>query len=523
MSGVGTFLRAFLRRDRWLLLWWTVGVMILFYSQAVSVDELYATQAEFDQAAASMEGNAAFIALTGPTRALNTVGGQVVWQSAGIGAVVVGLMSMFLVGRHTRAEEESGREELVRSTAVGRYSSLTAALVVALAANVVVGAAVAVSLATYPLELGDSVATGLGLTLTGWVFTATALVAAQLTSSTRSMYGIAGAVLGVAFGLRAVGDIGSPALSWLTPIGWYQAMHPFSGVRWWPVLLLVLAAGLVAGTAYAVFDRRDIGAGVLAARPGPATAGRPLASGFGLAWRLQRGSVLGWATGLLLTGLAYGSIGNDVADLVGDSQTTQDLFAAAGGNLVDGFYGTATLMLGLLTAGFAISSALRPRAEETLGHAESLLATGLSRRTWILGHITVTVAGVVLVLGAGAVGLGAGFAAVTGDLGAFARLSVPTLASAVPVLVTSGVAVLLYGAVPRAASAAWLVLGFATVVLLFGETLQMPAWLRAVSPFEHLALVPAETFRLLPLLVLTVVAATLSFAGQVMLTRRDIG
>ena len=45
-------------------------------------------------------------------RALNTIGGQVTWQATAFGAIVAGLMSMFLVGRHTRAEEESGRDEL---------------------------------------------------------------------------------------------------------------------------------------------------------------------------------------------------------------------------------------------------------------------------------------------------------------------------------------------------------------------------------------------------------------------------
>ena len=90
---------------------------------------LYTTQAEFDRAAASMEGNTAFIAMAGPARALNTIGGQVMWQASAFGAVVVGLMSMFLVGRHTRAEEESGRDELLRASAVGRHASLTAALV----------------------------------------------------------------------------------------------------------------------------------------------------------------------------------------------------------------------------------------------------------------------------------------------------------------------------------------------------------------------------------------------------------
>ena len=237
MTGTWLLLRTFLRRDRWLYLSWTIGITLLYYSQAVSVDGLYATQAEFDRAAASMDNNVAFIAMAGPARALDTIGGQVTWQSTAFGAICVGLMSMFIIGRHTRAEEESGRDELVRAAAIGRLAPMTAALKDALLANLVVGIFVAASLASYPLELADSIALGVGLTLCGWVFTGTALIAAQLTASTRSMYGIAGAVIGVAYVLRAIGDVGSPALTWLSPIGWYQGMHA------------VLRAALVAGPA----------------------------------------------------------------------------------------------------------------------------------------------------------------------------------------------------------------------------------------------------------------------------------
>ena len=194
-----------------------------------------------------MEGNAALLAMAGPARALNTIGGQVMWQSAAFGCVLVGLMSMFLVGRHTRAEEESGREELVRAAPVGRFATVTAAVATVLLAEVLVGALVAVSLISYDLAVPDSIATGLGLTLCGWFFTGTALIAAQLTSSTRSMYGVAGAVIAAAYALRAVGDVGNPVFSWLSPIGWYQSMHPYSGVRWWPALLLVVAAARGAG------------------------------------------------------------------------------------------------------------------------------------------------------------------------------------------------------------------------------------------------------------------------------------
>ena len=95
MTGGATprLLRFNLRRDRLMLLWWILGGVILYWSQAVSVKGLYPTQAEFDRAAANMADNAAFIAMAGPARALNTVGGQVAWQASAFGAIVAGLLS----------------------------------------------------------------------------------------------------------------------------------------------------------------------------------------------------------------------------------------------------------------------------------------------------------------------------------------------------------------------------------------------------------------------------------------------
>ena len=522
MTGTLVLLRAFLRRDRWMYLWWPVGIAILYVSQGWSVDGLYRTQEEFDQAAAGMEGNAALIAMAGPARALNTTGGQVAWQAAAFGAILVGLMSMFLVGRHTRSEEESGRDELLRAAPVGRYAALTATVLDALLANLVVGLLTAGSLAAYGLAVGDSLGLGLGLTWCGWFFTGIALVGAQLTTSTRAAYGLAGVVIGLSYALRAFGDVSTAVLSWLSPIGWYQAMHAFSGLRWWPALLLV--GGAVAGltAAYAVFDRRDFGAYVLPARPGPARAGRGLRSGLGLAWRLQRAAVLAWTFGLLLGGLGFGTMGDDIGDLVGDSAASRDLMLQGSADIVDGFYATLMLMLALLAAGFAISSALRPNGEEDGGRVETLLATALPRRTWLGGHVAVTVVGTLLTMAAAGLGLGTSYALVTGDGSAVLRMTWQVLSLTPAVLVLSGFARLLHGALPRAVLAAWLALLLACVVLFFGELLQLPQWFQDLSPYEHLALVPLEPFRWGPFVALTLVAAALSVAGQITFQRRDV-
>ena len=522
MTGWTLLLRTFLRRDKWHFLWWSLGLAVLYVSQGASVDGLYTSQAEFDKAAATMEGNTAFIAMTGPARALNTTGGQVFWQSAAFGAVTIGLMSMVLVARHTRHEEETGREELVRATAVGRYAPLVATTVTVLLAGVFAGAVVGGGLAVYGLPVADSLATGVGLTLCGAFFTGVSVLAAQLTSTTRGLYGITGAVIGAAYFLRAIGDVGTPALSWLSPIGWYQAMHCYSGLRWWPALLLVAGAAATTAVGYLLFRRRDLGSGLMAARPGPGRAGVGLRSGFGLAWRLQRGSVLGWSLGMLLGGLGYGSIGDAAGDILGDSDLTRDMFAAGAADLVDGFYAFSLMMLAMIATAFTLSSASRPRSQEDAGHAEMMLATDVTRVRWLGGQLAVCLLGTFLVVGSAAVGIATGYVMATGDASGFERFALPMMAQLAPVLVVLGAAVLLYGVVPRALAAGWGVLGFAVVVLMFAEVFRFPDWLRWLSPFEHLALAPAEPFALTPFLVLLALAAVLTGLGAFAFRRRDI-
>ncbi|GAA3516569.1 exporter of polyketide antibiotics [Aeromicrobium panaciterrae] len=523
MTGVRTLLRLYLRRDRIMLPAWILGGMLLYFSQAVSTDGLYTTQAELDKAAKSIGGNAAFIAMLGPDRALNTLGGQVAWQSVAFGIIVAGLMSMFIVGRHTRAEEETGRDELIRSAVVDRSAPMVAAAIVAIGANVLLGALTTLSLLTVGLDVAGCVSLGASLALGGIVFAGVALLTAQLTEGVRTMYGITGAVIGVSYVLRAVGDVGNGALSWLSPIGWAQGMRAFAGEEWWPIVLFVIGAGVPIAAAIWIFGRRDVGSGVFAARPGPARAGRGLTSSTGLAWRLQRGTIVGWAVGLLLMGLSYGSIGNDVEDLIGDSEFSKDVFGAgAGPSLTESFYATAIGMIALLACGLVISSALRPRAEDEAGRVEGLLATALPRSRWLLGHVTMTVLSAVGGVLLGGLGLGLGYALVTGDGGAVRTYFVATVPYIAPVLLLAGLARLLYGISSRLAPFAWAALGFCFIVLMFGAVLQLPDWITAVSPFDHLALTPAEDARWTPVVVIGALAAATSAAGQLLFRRRDV-
>jgi ABC-2 type transport system permease protein len=329
-------------------------------------------------------------------------------------------------------------------------------------------------------------------------------------------------VLGVAYGVRAIGDISGGGLSWLSPIGWYQAMHAYSGERWCPVLLLAALGVLAATAAYAVFERRDLGAGVWATRIGPDRASPALLSGVGLAWRLQRSSVSWWSFGMFVGGLGYGSMGDDVTTMMGDSEVSRKIFTAGGPDLLDSFYAVATLMLVLIAAGFTVSSALRPHSEEHAGRVEQLLATGLTRTRWYLGHALVTIVGTLAVLLASGLGIGLGYALVTGDGSAVLRLTGATFAQLSGLVVLGALARLLNAVLPRWATLAWLGVVFCWVIVMFGQLLEFPQWVIDVSPFSHLAAVPAAPMSWTPFVVVLVAAASMSAGGLVAFRHRDV-
>lgn len=521
-AGAGILLRSYLRRDRWMLLGWIVANIAVYWSQAVGTRSIYPSQADLDRAASSMESNPAFIALAGPTRALDTIGGQVAWQSSATGAVLAALMSMFLVTRHTRAEEESGRDELVRSSVVGRDAAVLATVVLVVIADTVLAAGITVSLVGYDLAWAGCLALGLSAGLCGLVFGAVALVAAQIVTSARTANGIAGTAIGIAYVLRAIGDVGPGALTWLSPIGWSQGVRAFADERWWPLGLLAGCAVLLTVAALELLHRRDFGSGPWPARPGPARGA--LGSELGLVWRLQRSAVIGWCAGLFAGGLAYGSVGDGVEDLLGDSETSRDIFLAGGGgaDLVDSFYGVAVVMLALIACGFTVTSVLRMRGEEVDGHAELLLATAVSRRRWSWAHLAVTVGGSVGGLLLGGLGLGVGYAIVTGDAGSVLRYVPAAAQQVLSVLVVGAVAWCGYGLRSRLGVLGWLAVAFCFVVLMFATVLQMPAWLQDVSPFHLLPLLPAESFDPAAAAGVAVAVVLFAIAGDRLLRRRDL-
>ncbi|HEV7656658.1 MAG TPA: ABC transporter permease [Mycobacteriales bacterium] len=525
MTGWAPLLRLALRRDRIMLPAWVYGIVLTVVSTASSYDRLYPTEAERAQVAAGAS-TGALRAITGPAFDLTTVGGLTAWRIAGSGAVLAALMSLLVVVRHTRAEEDAGRTELVGAAATGRYAVAGAGLLVAAVANGSIAVLTAAGLVLVGLPVAGSIALGLAIAAAGLVFAAVALVTAQVASVARAASGTAGALLALAFLLRAVGDSGAPWLSWLSPIGWTQQVRAFSGERWWVFALpLALTAGLV-GLTGVLLPRRDVGAGLRPQRPGPPVAAPRLAGPLALAWRLQRGTLLGWTAGYALVGVAVGAVASDVGDLLGDGQQATDLIDKLGGgssDVVRTYLALIVGLLGLVAAAYAVQAVLRARTEETAQRAEPVLAAGTPRLRWAGAHVLVAAAGSAWLLAVAGVTLGLVHGLRTGDPGQVGVLTGAALAQLPAVWVLGALAAALAGAVPRLVAAAWAALAVCLLLGQIGQLLSLPDWLLDASPFQHTGPAPLHSPGPVPLAVLVAVALGLAGAGAAGLRRRDIG
>ncbi|HKW71352.1 MAG TPA: ABC transporter permease [Candidatus Dormibacteraeota bacterium] len=524
LTGTAALIRLILRRDRIRISIWVVSIALVVFLSVVGVKSLFPTQASIDQAAAATQHNAGAIAFNGPAQGLDTLGGQIAFQVGAFGMVVVALMSLFMVGRLTRGDEEAGRLELVRSLPVGIHAPTLAALIVVVAMNAVVGLLSSAFLLAEGLPTAGSLVLGASFATAGLFFTGVALVVAQITENTRVVYGSGGAILGLAYLMRIVGDVGDGTVSWFSPIGLAQKARPFAGERWWPLLPLLAAALALIATAFRLSLRRDLGAGLIASRPGRIVAAPSLGHPLGLAMRLQRGALLGWGAGVLVTGIAYGSIAPTIDSFVANNKAMADFLASAGiGSLTNIYFATSFRVMALVASGFAIQSALRLRTEESALRAESVLATVVSRWRWAASHLTIALTGSVGLLAVAGLATGVSYAIAGGPWSSLPGLLGAAVVYAPAMWLMSGLAMIVFGFAPRLVNVTWGILAGCFVIGLLGAVLRLPDWVQKLSPFERTPALPAANLAVLPLVVLTALAAVLLLGGIGGLRRRDVG
>jgi ABC-2 type transport system permease protein len=535
-AGTGRLIRLAVRRDRVQLPIWIIGSAAMLAAGVASVADEFPSEAERVTALQGAGGSPAVLLMRG-TPVGTDLGALVNFRNFAFMLVLAALMSTFAMVRHTRQNEETGRAEMIGAGGVGRHAGLTAALTVVFGANLLLGALLTGALLGSDLPADGALAFGAACTTTGMAFAGLTAVAAQLFQSARATNACAATAVGVAYVIRGVGDalgerapdgiqVTSTWLTWLSPLGWGMEARPYGEERWWVLALPVaLLVACVAG-AFALVDRRDLGAGLIPDRPGPAVASRALLSPLGLAWRLNRGSVLGWVIGSTVFGVGIGSLGKTVNDaMTGNSGASKLLGQLAGtraAELVDVFFAAMMNVFGVLAAGFVVQVLLRLRSEEAGGPAEAVLATAVGRVRWVGSHLACAAGGAAAMLMLAGAGAGIADAAAGGGEGVMTLIGAG-LAQLPAALAVAGFVVLVFGGLPRfVVTLAWAGLVVSIACGSLGDVLGLPQAVRNVSPFTHVPSIPAVDATAGPIVALVAVAAALAAAGMALFRRRDL-
>ncbi|QGP88159.1 multidrug ABC transporter permease [Gordonia sp. 135] len=525
-STVGTrpLLHASLRHEGRSFAPWILLPTALSVSSVLIYPWLFSDALERKAFAATIGANPALGLIFGPAYDLSTTDGFNAWRSLALGGFIAALGAIFIVVKASRGQEDSGQAELLASGVSGRSSRLLTAVVMAVICSAAIGIVSCVLTGLCGGDWASSALLAAGFTVSGWMFAAVAAVSSQIGADARAATTISVSLLGILFVLRGfLFSISAPVwTSWINPLGWIEETRPASGNRWWPLLIGVAFAVVVAVVGFALQSSRDFGQGLIPSRPGPprGSAGTPLS----LAIRLNRAPIVSWAVAFLGLGVVFGYFTRSVKDLLTSNPAMASIFAsgaASPADLISAFVTTILSIVGIIVSVAGVQIVNRVRTEELDDRAEPVLATAVHRLRYLATNVGVALlATAAFLMIAGVV---VGVFASTADIGiTFGDALLQAVATIPAAWTVIAFAVAILGARPAARPAIWLGVLVSFVMTVLGPSFKLPDWALGFSPFHHVPDVVVSDPDWWGLVWIGLVALGFLAIGFVGFRRRDI-
>jgi ABC-2 type transport system permease protein len=466
--------------------------------------------------------------LQGVPRGVDGAGGFAAWDGGWVLELILGVWALLVVTRLLRGEEETDRAEflLVGPIRPGRVTALVLAVVTGGA--LLAGVANGVALAAMGADLGGAALFGLGLAGFAATFVGVAAVMSQVVDVRRRAATLAAGVFAVSFLVRMVANStdGRARLGWLTPFGWMDQLQPFGDPRPSALGLLLITPVVLILAAVWLRDQRDTAGAwwVTSDTHPPRMLG--LGSPTAFAWRGSLPMLVGWVVGLGVYAFIIGTMLMTMIDFMREDEGYRRAMAQMGGGVTLDVQGLVGIMSPILGVGFALYAAWRvgaARAEEETGRAENLLARPVSRWRWLSIHVVLTLVGALLLVVLTGLALWVG-SLVAGSGGVTLGDSLKAVLNSGPVVVLiTGLAVLALGFLPRVAVGVPVAVTVGGYVLsVLGPALDWPSWVVDVSPFTHLAYVPAEPFAATSAAVMVLIGGCMAAGGVAAFSLRDL-
>ena len=486
-SGTLSLIKLSLRRDRIMIPIFIIFVLLVILGIAYTFVSLYPDTTSRHLLYLQTQSSPSLIILLGNILD-QSIGGLTAWRTGVAGPLIIGLINIFLLVRHTRSEERKGRLELLESTSVGRQSPLTSALLTNLVLDALLSILIALGLIGFGLDTTSSLVLGLSFGIFGLLFSSITAIAVQLTeSSNDARYLSAGLLIGF-YILRIIGwDNGDYTwLSWLTPYGWVHYIHAFAGNEISVFGLFILSTVILTIIAYWLSSVRDVGSAIITQRSGPANASKTLKNSLALAWRLQRNMFIFWLVILTLFGAINGALATTATNLITANPAFAKLILHTGySSLVDSYFAISLGLFGVAFAVYAILAMMTLRTEESKRYSDMLLTNAVSRNSWAFSNLLFGFLGpaIIIIIFSSAMALAYVYSAnISYDP---TKLLTATIVYLPAIWILTGLTTFLFGLKPRLASLSWAALGLFLIIDLLAGFSNINQNILNLSPFTQ--------------------------------------
>lgn len=530
----GQLIRLNLRRDWFRILMWIILLAALMTSVAWKFEGIYGTQSEI----AAIKGTLAspgIVAMFGAFSFTGKVTTAEIFANEMLlfMALIQVVMNLALSVHATRYEEDLGITELVRAHAVGTAAPLAAAATELVIVNGFLGILYSLGLTVANMP-GASIEgdwlIGLGLASTGLLFGVLGLLTAQLADHSSSATGLAYSLFGLSYLARMITDVQHPRLTWWSPLGWIEKLAPYNHPNWAPIWLSLLLALVLAELAVLANSHRDLGAGAITTRPGRRNASVFLRGPVSLIWRRQRNVIIGWIVGIIIFGIAYGTVFNTIGDILKTNPTMQQVFGTAmvheaNHKVLLSFTSLLAIVMAAVAVIPGMQLILKLHSDETRGWLEALYARPLSRTRLLFSYVGTAfvtstlayvggLAGIVVMGDASLKHVQDGISAGEFWQGVWAQLP--------EIWVFLALSVLLVGCWPRLKALSWFYLAIGFISVYMGSLLKLPDWVKSLAPSGWMPRVPQHDVNWTTFSWMVALAIVLVIVGWIGYRRRDL-
>ncbi len=528
-KGTSHLIKIITRGHRFQISAWLFGIVVVSIAVASSYQSVYQNDSDKQAFALTMQ-NPAMVAMLGPGYEtedyLITVGTQFAHEMLLFTVIAVAIMNILLIGSSTRTDEETGRIEVVRSLPIGRLSYLAASIIVIAIVNLLLTLVTGLGIFVLNIDgftFESSILYGSILGSSGFVFGAITALFAQLSDTSRGTKGLTFGVLITSYLLRAVGDVGSEHLAFISPLGWTVRTGVFIDNNWWPIITLIIFSVILLVLTFYLNSIRDLDAGFLPNRIGKNHASSFIKTTFGLVYQLQKVKVIAWSIGIFTLGATFGAVMGDMEKYFTDNEFVQMILSQVGDfSITEQFLSMLIGIMSLISTIPVIMTILKLKSEENSNRTEHFYSRAVSRNS-VLGSFTLlAIIESIIYLILLAFGLWMAATIMMEDSISFVTIVQSTLVHLPAMWVMIGITVFLIGNVPKGLNVIWIYYAFCYIVVYVGGMLKFPDWVMNLSIFEAIPKLPGEEVEVIAYVMLFVLSVIFLLVGFIGYNKRDI-